>query len=569
MLPLYARCLEERGIAYDIVGTGSLRESVALRSLVELLEAVYDPDDPVPLLAFLRGGLVGLGDDELYEFRRGGGRLDPCHPKVSDGLPAASRQRLEGAFARLRRAAAWLRQMTPAAAIERIVDESGLAAFAAVGEAGSSRAGNLLRVLALVRDWESRRGMDWGQITSELRALIDDDDYRVEEMCLESGRADVVRIMNLHQAKGLQAKVVFLADPADTSWRQWGAEFHVSRVGERPFLSMPVSRSRRNMRPQLIAEPSGWAQDEALERRFAEAEEVRLLYVAATRAQDVLVISSYEASSQQGPWAGLSPALEQVAELPAHAGEPQFGRRDPESSDAAAGEEDCEADLDRARARRAEGWERANEAGYRARAISDDEDDEDGEDDSSGEEDSSQTAAAPGAGNAPGTTAQRRRGGRGRAYGVLVHRVFELAVRGELPADEEKYARALAAASQVRPSLVEESLEALRRLRSSALWREVSAADTVYTEVPLAMRVEADGVAEVVRGVIDLVYLTAGGQWRIVDYKTDPVDGETAAAITARYAGQVAAYARYWESISGESVAAMGIWSTEQGYLAV
>ena len=61
MLLLYARCLEARGVAYDIVGTGSLRQSAQLRALVEVLEAVYRRDDPVALIAYLRGGLVGLG----------------------------------------------------------------------------------------------------------------------------------------------------------------------------------------------------------------------------------------------------------------------------------------------------------------------------------------------------------------------------------------------------------------------------------------------------------------------------------------------------------------------------
>ena len=272
MLPLYARSLEARGVAYDIVGTGSLRESVALRGLVEMLEAIYRPEDPVPLIGYLRGGLVGLGDDELYEFRRAAGRLS-LFEVAPAGLADDLRRRVEAALARLRRASEWLRSMTAAAAIERLVDDTGLAAFAAAGEAGSSKAGNVLRVLALVRDWESRRGMDWGQITQELRALMEDEDYRIEEMCLESGRDDVVRIMNLHQAKGLEAKVVFLADPADTSGRQSGADVHVSRVGDRPFLSMPVNDKRRNMRPQLLAEPPGWEADEALERQFREAEE--------------------------------------------------------------------------------------------------------------------------------------------------------------------------------------------------------------------------------------------------------------------------------------------------------
>ena len=543
MMLLYARCLEARGVAYDIVGTGSLRQSAQLRALVEVLEAVYRRDDPVALIAYLRGGLVGLGDDELYEFRHGGGHWDFTAP-LPDGLAPGLRQRLQVAFVRLRSASVWLLEMTPAAAIERLVDDSGLAAFAAAGEAGSSKAGNLLRTLALVRDFEARHGMDWGRITQQLRAMMEDPDYRIEEMCLESGRDDVVRIMNVHQAKGLEAKVVFLADPADTSPRQFGVEFHVSRAGDSAFLSMPVAIKRTNMRPQLIAEPPGWEEDEALERQFEEAEEIRLLYVAATRASDLLVVSTYEAGSQPGPWASLLPALEQAPVLPVAALVSRFATPDGEAVEAPEKTGDA-VDLDRLRRQRAQCWERIRQPSYQLRAVSET---DEGELSVRGEPSS---------------------GAGGRDYGILVHRLFELAAQGRLPEDEEAFARTHAASMQMRPRLVDEALAALRRLRSSPLWREVSTADAVYTEVPLAATV--DGDSTVVRGVIDLVYKRSDDGWRIVDYKTDTLDTTctTMEDIKRRYGAQVEAYGRYWESISGDRVTAVGLWLTEQGYVPV
>jgi len=551
MLSVYARCLEARGVAYDIVGTGSLRQSSQLRALVEVLESIYKPDDPVPLIAYLRGSLVGLGDDELYQFRNAGGSWN-YRAMLPEDLHEGLHQRLQVAFRRLCTASDWLLEMTAAAAIERLVDDSGLAAFAAAGkEGGSSRAGNLLRLLALVRDLESRRGMDWGRITHQLRAMMEDPDYRVEEMSLESGRADVVRIMNVHQAKGLEAKVVFLADPADTSSRQSGAEFHVSRIADQPFLSMPVANKRHHMRPQLIAEPAGWEEDEAIERQFEEAEEVRLVYVAATRASDILVVSTYEANSKTGPWASLIPALEQAPALPISSPVPKFGRRD--HDDAATGEHTEVAELadgpDDGPERRRQRWQQIRQPTYQLHAVSD------------------EYERWPVAGQAVALQ---------REYGILVHRLFELAAQGRLPQDEKAYASAIAAAP-MRLELVDQAVEALGRLRSSKLWLELSESDAVYTEVPIAANAGTNTAGtnddSVVRGVVDLVYRVGGGEgWKIVDYKTDMPDGKTRpseAQLKQRYGSQVEAYSRYWETISGDRIAAKGLWSTELGYVSV
>ena len=544
MLFTYARCLEARGVTYDIVGTGSLRQSAELRALVEMLESIYRPEDPVPLIAYLRGSLVGLGDDELYEFYRSGGQWSFKLP-LPEGLPEQLRARVEVAFGRLRSATQWLMQMKASAAIERLVDDSGLAVCAAAGNTGSSKAGNLLRLLALVRDFESRRGMDWGAITRELRAMMEDADYRMEEMCLESGRDDVVRIMNVHQAKGLEAKVVFLADPADTSPRQFGAEFHVSRTDDRPFLSMPVTNQRLNMRPQLIAEPPGWEEDEALEQQFNEAEEIRLLYVAATRARDMLVVSTYSASSQPGPWAALTPALGSVPELQTTSVISKLGGRhrveNPVQEMSEAGEEEDVLHLHR---RRQQVWEKVREASYRMRAITD------------RDEPVSMYLGQAGA------------SGKGRDFGILVHSLFEHAVRGSLPEDERAFTIAKSTALELSNELVDEAVNALDRLRASALWKETTASTSVYTEVPLAA---AEGEGSIMRGIIDLVYRVGDGGWKIVDYKTDGVVGNRATVdeLKERYGAQVELYARYWERISGERVSAKGLWSTQYGFVAV
>jgi ATP-dependent helicase/nuclease subunit A len=516
----YARALEERGIPYDVTGAGSLRESVELKSLVDVLDSLRFSDDPVPFVAVLRGLLVGLGDDELYALRRAGWSFRWwADVPNSDDLDEATVRRVGSAQARLRTLQDDLQTRPPAAALERFVESSGLAAWAAAGEAGSSRAGNLTRILSIVRDAQSRRRLTWSEAAVELGEILQEQRQRVEEMTLETGRDDVVRVMNLHQAKGLEAKVVFLADPLDTSGRQHTADVHVSRLGDQPYLSMAVTR-RVGFGSVVVAEPEGWEADAAEEERFLAAEALRLVYVAATRARDVLVVGT--TGQSKGAWSDLEAGLSDVEALPMPSAPAPPRRTAQDPLDVAA--------LQR---RIAEAHAAVREPGYRLEAVTEDEHDD-------------------------LWTAETQTRGRGRRYGIAVHRLIESAVQGRLDGLDED-----GLAAWVGLLLREEGIEqeaqaqaarrALDAFRASSLWQELRREGaSAQAEVPFA---DGDG-QHVRRGVIDLIYRVDGG-WKIVDVKTH---ADLTQDLTQHYARQVEAYAAHWEAVSGEAVVERGLW---------
>ena len=560
MLSTYAGALEARGLPYDISGGGSLRQAPELRALVEVLEAVQRPDDPVALLAYLRGPLVGLADDELAAFRRVAGRLDrSAWPSGESAAPAGPgsptpelASRLDRAVERLAQVGRWLRHLTPAAALEKLAGDSGMMAFAAAGEAGSSRAGSLVRVLALVRQWQAAgRLSHWGVALTELRALLEDDGYRLEEMTLEIGQPGAVRLMNLHQAKGLEAPVVFLADPCDTSAARHVPEVHVSRVDGQPYLAMVASRPHGPWSRQVIAEPAGWVEDRARETAFDAAEELRLVYVAATRARDALVVSTYEDDPAKGPWCGLYPALEAAPDLPMPAAVEVAVPAPP--------------GIDRRQrlATMASRWEAVRQVTQPVRAVTDAE------------------------GEAEVDLAIE--GGRGRTFGTLVHRLLEAAVTGPLRPGQPRRDSAAAPAAGEAAGVADwvahwaDELEVAEELRAEAaavltafwqspLWTALSTAAQVCAEVPFALPDSGPTDASpVVRGVIDLVYRTPAG-WTIVDYKTDRPGsgvGDPAEALKVRYGDQVRAYARYWRQLTGDPVETAALWTAELGLVPV
>lgn len=336
-------------------------------------------------------------------------------------------------------------------------------------------------------------------------------------MTLDTGRDDVVRVMNLHQAKGLEAPVVFLADPLDTSAQQHAVDVHVSRTAERPYLSMAVTR-RTRYQTLTLAEPEGWEQDAAEEERFVQAEMLRLVYVAATRARDVLVIST--TGQRKGAWSALEPVLSEAPDLPSPATPAPARVQQDEPFDVASLRDDLQQQREAAR-----------RATYELLTVTDDDD---------------------------GLHADPATHGRGRMYGTVVHRLFDHAVRGRLDgwSDEEEadFVRVLLAdEGQAAAADVDAAQRALRALRASRIWAACrQPAAQAQTEVPLG---EAQD-ATIHRGVIDLVYRVAGG-WAIVDYKTHAELDDT---LTDRFARQIDSYARHWEAASGDKVVERGIW---------
>ena len=151
--------------------------------------------------------------------------------------------------------------------------------------------------------------------------------------------------------------------------------------------------------------------------------------------------------------------------------------------------------------------------------------------------------------------------GRGRDYGSLVHRFFEMAIKGFLPADEEGYILQQVLSVGLKKNLAPAAKKALDDFRASEIWREIEAADKVYTEVPFAVPVEVEN-GEVLRGIIDLVYRTPEG-WKIVDYKTNVTSSESEIRkLIDHYVSQVNTYAEQWQTITGEEVVEKGAYSS-------
>jgi ATP-dependent helicase/nuclease subunit A len=526
-LATYARALDRLEIPVEVSGAGGFAESAAVGMLSDLLRALADPGDGPALVGVLRGPFLGLSDRALFAHRQAGGPLALTVPLPDDAAgPVADALRSLHAMYR------WTRELPAPAAVERVLEATGWLAHGAAAGAGGAEAGHLLHAVDRVR----RIVETGGTLFDAVEALEQDlESAEVEAVPLESGRRDVVRLMNLHKAKGLEGRVVILADPlrALPDWidlriarDERGAEgyFRIIRV---------VERSDGSRRRVVLAEPPDWATHETTERAYLQAEHARLLYVAATRAQDLLVVSRWAGTDGKArPWEAFAAALGAVPKLkvpavvtlpPATRG-PTLAARDRAAADREA----------RLAAVRAPSW--------RVEAVTA----------------TAHRAAPPGE---PLQAGRTREPDTGMAWGRLVHALLEHAARGA-GFDRtyfERVARWLTVDDAELQRVVPDALDTVERVLASDLWQRARAAAELHAEVPVAVRLEGDalGPPRVLHGVIDLAFRGPDG-WELVDYKTDQAD---VATLAAQYGDQVRQYAAQWAALTGEPVARASVYA--------
>ncbi len=522
-LDAYARALESAGVRAAVAGGRAYKDSEEVRALLPFLQSIADPDDPVPFVAFLRGPCCGVDDDALYRFKRAGGRFSWRSDPPPDADP-----RVATAVAQLRRGREWARDLPAGSAVARIVDDLAILPGAYADVVGERRAGNVEKTLTFARSL-SARGASFAQIVEALETVVDEGE--TPEMSIEPVREDAVRVTNLHQAKGLEAPIVFLAGPLSDSGRE-GRSVWIDRTAVPPLGHFFV----RNVSGAEVARPAGWSAMRAIEKEHEAAEKIRLLYVAATRAMNLLVVSGWvdpearNAKARYGPWKELGgeplPDLPDVGEAP---GPPEARALPPA------------ADRERAEDRL---------AGIRTAIRR-----------------ATHAVSSPSRFETGAPFVARERTGRGLSWGRVLHRLLEARMRSAdaagpgSRAELETLAGNLLREEDREAGEREPLLDVVDRVCASEPWRRARAARERLVEVPFAVVVRSkeyglpDPPAEtLLNGAIDLVY-REDGVWKLIDYKSDVLTAAVS-ELAAFYAPQLRAYRDQWAKLTGEETRA-------------
>jgi ATP-dependent exoDNAse (exonuclease V) beta subunit len=278
----YVRALEARNIDHVLVGSKSFHRREEIGTIRAALRAVEWPDDELSVYAVLRGALFFISDADLFSFREQHGRFTPFFKPPVDIDPAF--EPIVTVLALLKKLHRGRNYIPPAETIRRLLDAARAHIGLAFHAGGERRLANVYRLCDLARAFESARP---GSFRSFVTFL--ENEYEIgeqSEAAVLEQQAGGVQLMTVHKAKGLEFPVVILAEMTTAATRRGGCERHV------------------NADVRLCAQKlCGWApwelrENEAQEEAEDRAESVRIGYVAATRARDLLVVSA----SGMGPW---------------------------------------------------------------------------------------------------------------------------------------------------------------------------------------------------------------------------------------------------------------------------
>ena len=254
--------------------------------LLAYLRLVQNRYDDVALVTVLASPLVGVSNDALVLLRRAAGRR-PLFVGLERDLPpglSAEDERLMRAFrqrhARLAAAAA---RLSLERLCEAVVAEHDYDLAVLARPDGRRRYANLRKLARLARSYEELRGRDVEGFVRFVREQEAVGAKELEAVAEEEG-ADAVRLLTIHAAKGLEFKVVVVADAGR------------DRAAPDPDEILALSDGRFGFRvahPFTSERRAAFDYEAVREARREEerAERLRLYYVAMTRAIDRLIVA--------------------------------------------------------------------------------------------------------------------------------------------------------------------------------------------------------------------------------------------------------------------------------------
>ena len=281
----YIQALEAQGLEVYADVSDNLLEAPAVRPLVSLLRVLDNPAQDVPLASVLLSPLVGMSLGELTWLRAehpGGSLYTALLPRPSSGQGeqalSPARKKAEAFRARLEE----LRRLSRTLPVDRLLEEiyadTGYPALAGAMPGGAARRDELRRFT------EFASVMGEGGLSALCRALdaMEESGQAVSTGTGALTRPGHVSVMTIHRSKGLEFPIVILADT--------GRAFNLSDQRD------PVLFHRQLGLGLKLRGPSGLyptlAQTAILRAKKAEAlsEEMRVFYVALTRARDRLLL---------------------------------------------------------------------------------------------------------------------------------------------------------------------------------------------------------------------------------------------------------------------------------------
>lgn len=279
----YEAALRDEGLDYYLAGGRAFYAQQEVYDVTNLCRFLYNPADGVSLLGILRSPFFNLSDDVIFAVWR-------HHSDILKGLFSPPPVELsENQQSDVRRAGRILHQLISDRdrlglydLLRHALDLTGYDAALLSEFLGERKLANLQKLLEMAREFDQIGTYGLPEFVDRLQAAVVEE-LKEEMAATHAEGSDVIRLMTIHQSKGLEFPVVILADMdrVEPPGR--------SDVAFEPELGMMLRlrEHRGDKREHLALKMHNF-----LESREDQAEMLRLLYVAVTRAADHLILSA-------------------------------------------------------------------------------------------------------------------------------------------------------------------------------------------------------------------------------------------------------------------------------------
>jgi ATP-dependent helicase/nuclease subunit A len=294
---IFEAALRRHGLDYYLVGGRAFFAQQEIYDILNLLRALENPQDGVSLTGTLRSPFCCVSDEALFVLSRHpdgiwGGLHDDT---LFDLVPDLQKERVGRARRFLDRWRAIKDRLPIARLLGEVFADSGYDAATQFEFLGDRKLANLWKLVDLARTFDRSGLFGLAEFIARLDDLVASASHE-EQAATQPENADVVRLMSIHQAKGLEFPVVVIPDmtsyggPRYSPVARWDAGLGC------------VVRPPEEDPPPFSA--LGWQMAHSRNEMEEWAEDLRTLYVACTRAEDYLILSAAlpEEYEPSGPW---------------------------------------------------------------------------------------------------------------------------------------------------------------------------------------------------------------------------------------------------------------------------
>lgn len=538
--------LNDMSIPMKVEGQVLFDRSEAFLMLFNLYASVVD-NDAVALYGALTGKLFALTKEELMVFKTCDGKISLTRDFDRSGCTNETALKVADAIDRLKELNSLSRGMSPAALLAHILDEYKLYSIV-----NADNMEIIYYMLELVRNAEKAGVIKTHLDCRDFLNRIMSDDSDVERCLSLNKKEDRVHLANLHKVKGLEAPVIILAKAQKNN----GLSGSIRIVHEKDKVEgYVISLSKKGANTALF-QTNVFDEQKAEETAELKAEILREVYVAATRARNVLIINDY--NGKGNIWYDLlldfDPDNDPVPQFPLEENEDADKGADPDIVKVNADELYKKAEEEQVLKKDKEGKRASEKNSYIGQTPSK------LELVSKTEEAGSEGSAKAIVSNPTDEAAELR--AFADIMGTMVHKFMEVLVSSKGRIDCNNVITEIISEHRTQQMIpyeakVRASLEKIAATITNGgypqpnglpqdILKTLLAAEDVRCEVPFCYREATPEGTVIWNGIIDVMYCE-GGKWHIVDYKTN-ADGED---LDTKYQNQLSAYVKAFKDTTG------------------